>query len=190
MRARCCGARDTNSRAGSSVTGRYGMHWPSAVASVHRQDTVELCGALPQERVIQEYERGKMCSSSLVSRRATETSTAYRTCYSRRWRCGFPVIAGDLPAIRELVVDGVSGSLVGPGDDEALSYAPSPRICSIPTCSPRSRGNRARERRAVDGSTCGERSATRLAGVLWPACTRRCGRGVGLLHEVPASPDG
>jgi colanic acid/amylovoran biosynthesis glycosyltransferase len=35
--------------------------------------------------------------------------------------CGVPVVAGDLPAIRELVEDGVSGRLVPGGDVEALS---------------------------------------------------------------------
>ena len=36
---------------------------------------------------------------------------------------GLPVISGDLPAIRELVVDGRTGLLVSPGDDGALVSA-------------------------------------------------------------------
>jgi glycosyltransferase involved in cell wall biosynthesis len=35
--------------------------------------------------------------------------------------CGLPVIAGDLPAIRELVVDGESGLVVAGDDEEALA---------------------------------------------------------------------
>jgi glycosyltransferase involved in cell wall biosynthesis len=41
--------------------------------------------------------------------------------------CGMPVISGDLPTIRELIEDGVSGLLVSPGDEEALAQA----ICKL-----------------------------------------------------------
>ena len=37
--------------------------------------------------------------------------------------CGVPVVSGDLPAIRELVVPGVTGVLVKPGDANELSWA-------------------------------------------------------------------
>ncbi|HEX7897790.1 MAG TPA: glycosyltransferase family 4 protein [Planctomycetota bacterium] len=76
--------------------------------------------------------------------------------------CGVPVVAGDLPAIRELVEDGVTGRLVAGGDVDALARALADLAADPEERERLARGGRAR----VEAEFSMEANAARLAKAL------------------------
>lgn len=70
-----------------------------------------------------------------------------------------PIVASDLPAIREVLADGECGILTPPGDSEALAKA----LESVAACSHSARQLAQRARREFEARFTVERSAARLA---------------------------
>ena len=86
------------------------------------EGTVTLSGALPNDEV-----RTMLMEASLFVLPCRVVEDGDRdgipAALMEAMACGVPVVSGDLPAIRELVVPGVTGVLVKPGDANELSWA-------------------------------------------------------------------
>ena len=145
------------------MTGRCGMHWPNAWRAARLQDTVELCGALPQERVIQEYERADVLVLPCVEASDGDVD-GIPNVLLEAMACHVAVVSSDLPAIRELVSDGVNGLLTRPGDANGLAAALA-RLLDSP---------KLRDELATNGRSTivelfdSEVNVRRFAAALWP----------------------
>jgi glycosyltransferase involved in cell wall biosynthesis len=103
-----------------------------------------------------------------------------------------PVVASDLPAIREVVADGATALLVPPEQPVALAAAVAATLADPASAAERAR--RARERfrerftidRVADGMVEFYRRALVAAGVRGPARARTDGRSGGLEASPPA----
>ncbi len=92
----------------------------SMINEQNLQETVELLGPLPNEQV-----RELVRQASVFCLPCRDDSSGDRdgipVALMEAMACGVATVSGDLPAIRELIEDRVSGRLVSGGDAEALA---------------------------------------------------------------------
>ncbi len=92
----------------------------SMITQLNLEGNVELLGALPNEKV-----RELVASSSVFCLPCRDDSSGDRdgipVALMEAMACRVATVSGDLPAIRELIEDRVSGRLVPGGDAEALA---------------------------------------------------------------------
>ncbi len=84
------------------------------------EDRVEWTGYLPQADAWQRLRRGDIGIVPTRTGDSQELSTSPLKLFEYR-ACGLPVVASDLPALRELVAEGENGALFAEGDTAALA---------------------------------------------------------------------
>ena len=92
------------------------------IAESNLDQVVSLCGAMPHERVLDEYRRATMFVLPCI-RTSTGDVDGIPNVLAEAMALEVPVISSDLPAIRELVSPRVNGLLVPSGDVDALVAA-------------------------------------------------------------------
>jgi glycosyltransferase involved in cell wall biosynthesis len=127
-----------------------------------------LRGALAPDEVVAEYRRAAMFVLPCVTA-ANGDVDGIPNALVEAMASQLPVVSSDLPAIRELVTDGVDGLLVPPGDVEALAAAIE-RLLDEPALR-RELGVRAR--RTVVAKFDIERNIRRLTATLYPELQRQ-----------------
>jgi colanic acid/amylovoran biosynthesis glycosyltransferase len=134
------------------------------VEAAGMQDAIELCGALPHEQVIREYEQASVFVLPCVE--ATDGDVdGIPNVLLEAMACHVAVLSSDLPAIRELVANGDNGLLVDPGDPRALAAALA-RLLDSRTLRDELATN---ARRTVVEMFDAAVNVTRFAAALWPA---------------------
>jgi glycosyltransferase involved in cell wall biosynthesis len=126
-------------------------------------DRVTLCGALPHDRVIEQFGRATVFALPCLQTGGGDVD-GIPNALAEAMAVGLPVVSTSLPAIRELVSDGVDGLLVPPGDDDALAGAVR-RLLEEPALR-RRLGARARD--AVAEGFDAQANVRRFGSVLWP----------------------
>jgi colanic acid/amylovoran biosynthesis glycosyltransferase len=127
------------------------------------EDDVELCGALPHEEVVEQYRHATLFVLPCIRTREGDVD-GIPNAVAEAMAMEVPVVSTDLPAIRELVSDGVNGVLVPEGDPAALAAAMS-RLLDRPGL----REALGRQgRRTVMESFDVETNVRRFAETLWP----------------------
>jgi glycosyltransferase involved in cell wall biosynthesis len=86
------------------------------------QDRVALCGALPHEEVLEQYERAAIFVLPCINASDGDVD-GIPNVLAEAMALRVPIVSTDLPAIRELASDGVNGLLVPPRDVRALGAA-------------------------------------------------------------------
>jgi colanic acid/amylovoran biosynthesis glycosyltransferase len=127
------------------------------------EDLVELCGALPHEEVVEQYRRATLFVLPCIRTRNGDMD-GIPNAVAEAMAMELPVVSTDLPAMRELVSDGVNGVLVPEGHPAALAAAMG-RLLDRPDL----REAMGRQgRRTVRESFDVETNVRRLAETLWP----------------------
>ncbi|HJZ88316.1 MAG TPA: glycosyltransferase family 4 protein [Polyangia bacterium] len=92
------------------------------IARAGLQRTVELCGPLPQEKLLALYENAAVCVLPCV---VTDNGDrdGIPNVLVEAMRMGVPVVSTAISGIPELVIDGQTGVLVPPRDPQALAAA-------------------------------------------------------------------
>jgi colanic acid/amylovoran biosynthesis glycosyltransferase len=133
------------------------------VAALGLGGVIELCGALPHELVVRQYALASVFALPCVEAGDGDVD-GIPNALIEAMACGLPVLAGDLPAIRELVRHDVNGLLTPPGDVPALAAALARLLKN-----PRLRRALARNgRRTVAEMFDSEVNIRRFAATLWP----------------------
>jgi glycosyltransferase involved in cell wall biosynthesis len=126
-------------------------------------DAVALCGAMAHEQVVEQYARAQVfvlpCTHA-----ADGDVDGIPNVLAEALAMRVPVVSTDLPAIRELLVDGVDALLVPAGDVTALAAAIE-RVLTEPALAKRLRAN---GRRTVVEQFDVEANVGRFAATLWP----------------------
>ena len=122
-----------------------------------------MCGALPQEQVIREYEHASVLVLPCIEASDGDVD-GIPNVLLEGMACNVAVLSTDLPAIRELVSDGVNGLLVVRGDAEALAAALA-RLLDSPQLR---RELAANGRRTVAERFDSAINVRRFAAALWP----------------------
>jgi glycosyltransferase involved in cell wall biosynthesis len=127
------------------------------------EDRVVLCGPLPHEQVVERYRRAT--AFALPCRTGPDGDVdGIPNVIAEAMASGVPVVSTDLPAIRELVTDGVDGLLVEADDPAALAE----RIGDL-LDRPALRAELAsRGRQTVEEIFDAEANVRRFAATLWP----------------------
>jgi glycosyltransferase involved in cell wall biosynthesis len=133
------------------------------IASLSLRDTVSLLGPLPHEAVVDHYRRATMLVLPCV-RTADGDVDGIPNVLMEAMAFGIPVVSSDLPAVRELITDGVDGLLVPGGDAERLADAVR-RLLDEPQLR---RRLGAEARRTVAERFDVAKNVRRLAETLWP----------------------
>jgi colanic acid/amylovoran biosynthesis glycosyltransferase len=124
---------------------------------------VTLKGALPHDRVVQLF--GSASVFALPCVRTVEGDVdGIPNVLAEAMALGVPVVSTTLPAIRELVSDGVDGSLVPPGDEGALADALQ-RLLEDPSIG---RAQASQARHTVRGMFNVDENVAAFAEALWP----------------------
>jgi colanic acid/amylovoran biosynthesis glycosyltransferase len=103
-------------------TGPQAAELQRLVADRALGDVVTLCGAMPHERVLDEYRQATMFVLPCVRTPAGDVD-GIPNVIAEAMALEVPVISSDLPAIRELVSHELDGLLVQPGDVAGLASA-------------------------------------------------------------------
>lgn len=102
--------------------GRERRNLERLIAELDLTDTVQLLGALPQERLAGLFGQADLCIlPSVVA--SDGQMEGIPVALMEAMASGLPVVATRLSGIPELVQDGVTGILVDPGDEHALAEA-------------------------------------------------------------------
>jgi glycosyltransferase involved in cell wall biosynthesis len=125
--------------------------------------TVSLLGALPHDAVVDQYRQATMVVLPCVRTTAGDVD-GIPNVLVEAMALGVPVVSSDLPAIRELITDGVDGLLAPSGDVGRLAAAMR-RLLDEPHLRRRLRA--AARRTAVERFDA-ERNVRLLAEALWP----------------------
>jgi glycosyltransferase involved in cell wall biosynthesis len=133
------------------------------IATMSLGDIVSLPGALTHQAVLDLYRQATVVVLPCVTT-ADGDVDGIPNVLMEAMAFGLPVVSSDLPAIRELITDGVDGLLVPPGDVERLAAAVG-RLLDEPQLR-RCLGNEAR-RTVVDRFDLGK-NVRMLADTLWP----------------------
>jgi glycosyltransferase involved in cell wall biosynthesis len=136
------------------------------IATLSLGDVVSLAGALSHEAVVDQYRQATMVVLPCV-RTSDGDVDGIPNVLVEAMALGLPVVSSDLPAIRELITDGVDGLLVPAGDAERLASAVR-RILDDARLRRRLGGE---ARRAVVERFDVETNVRRLADTLWPGST-------------------
>jgi glycosyltransferase involved in cell wall biosynthesis len=145
------------------------------IAAMSLRDTVSLAGALPHDAVVDQYRRATIVVLPCV-RTADGDVDGIPNVLVEAMALGVPVVSSDLPAIRELITDGVDGLLAPAGDVDRLADAIR-RLLDEPHLR---RRLGAQARRTVVQRFDVERNVRALAETLWP----------GLVDTEPSIPAG
>lgn len=163
--AACAEIRDRGYRFECRIVGD-GPQFAELRASVHRlalEGVVTLCGALPHDRVLEQYARAAVFVLPCVRTRDGDIDGIPNAVAEAMAMC-VPVVSTDLPAIRELVSDRVNGSIVSPGDVVSLADAIA-RLLDDPALR-RRMGDEGR--RTVEDRFDVEQNVGRFVSTLWP----------------------
>jgi glycosyltransferase involved in cell wall biosynthesis len=133
------------------------------IAALSLGDTVSLEGALPHDAVVDHYRRATMVVLPCV-RTADGDVDGIPNVLVEAMAFGIPVVSSDLPALRELITNGVDGLLVPAGDVECLADAVR-RLLDEPQL--RQRLGAEARRTAVERFDVAK-NVRRLAETLWP----------------------
>lgn len=144
------------------------------IASLSLRDSVSLLGALPHEAVVDHYRRATMLVLPCV-RTADGDVDGIPNVLVEAMAFGIPVVSSDLPAVRELITDGVDGLLVPEGDVKRLADAVR-RLLDEPQLR-RRLGAEARHTVAERFDVA--KNVRRLADTLWPGVAKT-------RHTIPA----
>lgn len=163
--AACAVIRDRGYRFDCRIIGRGPQRadLEGQIASLSLDDIVSLRGALSHEAVVDHYRLATMVVLPCV-RTADGDVDGIPNVLVEAMALGLPVVSSDLPAIRELVTDGVDGLLVPPGDVERLAAAVR-LLLDEPQLAHRLGGE---ARRAVVERFDVEKNVRTLANTLWP----------------------
>jgi colanic acid/amylovoran biosynthesis glycosyltransferase len=120
----CATLRDRGYRFRCRIVGRGPQHAQlhMLIRRLSLADTVTLCGALRHEDVIREYRRATMFVLPCIQTGEGDVD-GIPNALAEAMALQVPVVSTHLPAIRELVSDGVNGLLVPPNDDASLADA-------------------------------------------------------------------
>jgi glycosyltransferase involved in cell wall biosynthesis len=133
------------------------------IAALSLGDTVSLQGALSHEAVVDHYRRATMVVLPCV-RTADGDVDGIPNVLVEAMALAVPVVSSDLPALRELITDGVDGILAPAGDVERLADAVR-RLLDEPQLRQRLG---AEARRTVIERFDVEKNVRMLAETLWP----------------------
>lgn len=161
----CARSRERGSRFRCSIVGE-GPQRAELQASIDRSslhDIVSLDGAMRHEDVIDLYHRATVFVLPCI-RTPEGDVDGIPNALAEAMALQVPVISTELPAIRELVADGVNGVLVRPGDDEGLAEAIT-RLLDQPALREELG---AEGRRTILRSFDVEANVRRFADTLWP----------------------
>ncbi len=136
----------------------------ASIAALGLGGCVTLVGALPHDEVVDRYRKATVFALPCV-RRADGDVDGIPNVLAEAMAMGLPVVASDLPAIRELVRDRVEGFLPPSGD--AVSLADALDVVLADPVLGREMGERGR--RTVREVFDLERNSERFAGLLWPS---------------------
>jgi len=141
------------------------------IAALSLGDTVSLQGALSHEAVVDHYRQATMVVLPCV-RTADGDVDGIPNVLVEAMALSVPVVSSDLPAIRELITDGVDGLLAPAGDVGRLADAVR-RLLDDPQLRQRVG---AEARRTVVERFDVEKNVRVLAETLWPGLVEGCGR--------------
>ncbi|GIW43751.1 MAG: colanic acid biosynthesis glycosyltransferase WcaL [Candidatus Binatia bacterium] len=105
---------------------------------------VQFTGALVQEKVAEEYAKADLFVLASVVLEDSGRQDVIPNVLVEAMAMGLPVIASDLPGIRELITNGVEGRLVPPNDPQALAQAIEELLDNPSLCAKLARGGRER----------------------------------------------
>ena len=163
--ATCAELRDRGYRFECRIVGD-GPQSDELRASVRRlalEGLVTLCGALPHDRVLEQYAQAAVFVLPCVRTRDGDVD-GIPNAIAEAMAMRVPVVSTDLPAIRELVSDRVNGSIVPPGDAASLADAIAHLLDD-----PALRGRMGDEgRRTVEDRFDVEQNVGRFVSTLWP----------------------
>jgi glycosyltransferase involved in cell wall biosynthesis len=171
--AACAVVRNQGHRFECRVIGRgpQRAQLEDLVAAMSLADVVSLLGAVSHDVVIGHYRRATMVVLPCV-RTADGDVDGIPNVLVEAMATGVPVVSSALPAVQELITDGVNGLLVPPGNVERLAAAMS-RLLDDPQLRQRLG---AEARRTVVERFDVEKNVRRLADTLWPDLAEANGR--------------
>jgi len=146
--------------------GRQQAELEGLIAALSLGDAVSLAGALPHEAVVDQYRQATLVVLPCV-RTADGDVDGIPNVLVEAMALGLPVVSSNLPAIRELITDGVDGLLVPAGHTERLAAAVHRLL--VDDQLRRRLGGEAR--RAVVERFDIETNVRLLANTLWPGST-------------------
>ena len=135
----------------------------SLIEETGLRGTIELRGALPHDEVVARYRDAQVFVLPCIRTRDGHVD-GIPNVVPEAMATGLPVVSSDLPAMRELIDDGVHGLLVAPGDEPALADALA-RVLREPALRARL-GRSARE--VVTRHFDVEINARHLVAEMWP----------------------
>lgn len=120
----CATLRDRGYRFRCKIVGRGPQHTQlqTLIDRLSLKDTVSLCGALRHEDVVREYRQATMFVLPCIQTGDGDVD-GIPNVLAEAMALQLPVVSTHLPAIRELVADGVNGLLVAPNDEASLADA-------------------------------------------------------------------
>jgi glycosyltransferase involved in cell wall biosynthesis len=120
----CAMLRDRGYRFRCKIVGRGPQYaqLETLIGGLALADTVDLCGALPHEDVVREYRQATVFVLPCIQTGEGDVD-GIPNVLAEAMALQVPVVSTGLPAIRELVSDGVNGLLVPPSDEASLGDA-------------------------------------------------------------------
>lgn len=100
------------------------------VSVMGQEESVDFLGSVRQSELPDLYRRATLAAFPFVVARDGDQE-GFGLVIAEAMGCGCPVIASDLPAIRQSIEPGVTGILAPPGDPEALAKALDQCLCDL-----------------------------------------------------------